>query len=129
MIEREYGFKEPPFSEDSFAYPMVNREKEWTRLLTLTERSLAAHGSRTILLLGDYGFGKSFMLEKLAEALAKHQVPGSSNSLVASIRIAESEPEAKIGLSFVSKIFYDLGFQTLVSVAKKYARTSHPIPT
>jgi len=119
MNERDYGFKEPPFDIDSLDYPMQGRENEWRGIKGLIERSLGGSGSKTILILGDYGYGKTFILEKIAGGFVSSEFEGAKKSVVASIRLAESEPEARIGLSLVSKIFYEIGYEKLVEIAKK----------
>jgi hypothetical protein len=113
MSESEYGFIARPF-EDSFRYPMRGRKPEWQRLKELIETALREHGTKTILVIGDYGYGKSFTLEKIAAAFS-----GSRKAIFASIRLAESEPEARIGLSLVTKIFYQIGRERLVHIASK----------
>lgn len=119
MQYREYGFKEPPFDPDSLDYEMRGRTAKWNELKKLVERVLGGIGVKTILVLGDYGYGKTFTLEKISKAFAKNEFDGANKSIIASIRLAESEPESRIGLSFVSKIFYEIGFDNLVEIAKK----------
>lgn len=119
MKERDYGFKGPPFDVDSLDYEMRGRSNEWRKIKELVERSLKGSGSKTILILGDYGYGKTFTLEKIVRGFAEHEFKGPKKSIFASIRLAESEPEARIGLSLVSKIFYEIGYKKLVEIAKK----------
>ncbi|NVM55786.1 MAG: DUF2791 family P-loop domain-containing protein [Candidatus Helarchaeota archaeon] len=119
MKPREYGFEESPFDVDSLDYAMRGRKKEWNRLKRLLDGALAGKGSKTILILGDYQFGKTFTLEKIMNDFTTNKFENANKSIPASIRLAESEPEAKIGLSFVTKIFYEIGFHDLVKIAKK----------
>lgn len=119
MKHRDYGFKENPFLDESLDYPMRGRAAEWDKIKWILNKFLTERGSKTVLILGDYGYGKTFMLEKIIQGFIKNEFKKSNKSLVASIRLAESEPEAKIGLSFVSKIFSEFGFKKLVQIAKK----------
>lgn len=119
MKYRDYGFKDNPFDDDSLDYPMKGREKEGKKIKQLLDKSLTGKGSKTILILGDYGYGKTFTLEKIVEGFNNNKFEKSKKSIVASIRLAESEPEARIGLSFVVKIFYEIGFKKLINIAKK----------
>ena len=119
MKQRDYGFKENPFVDESLDYPMKGRQKEWSRIQRLLAKSLTEKGSKTMLIIGDYGYGKTFMLEKIVEGFINNEFEKSKKCLVSSIRLAESEPEARIGLSFVIKIFYEIGFKRLVKIAKE----------
>jgi len=119
MKQREYGFESNPFDADSLDYPMRGRKQEWSKLKRLLEGALAGEGCKTILFLGDYQVGKTFALEKISKAFSEQKFEDANKSIVASIRLAESEPEAKIGLSFVTKIFYEIGFPELGKIAKK----------
>lgn len=118
MKHREYGFKENPFSDDSLDYTMRGRDKEWKNTKKILDKFLTEGGSKTLLILGDYGYGKTFMLEKIVQGFNAGDFEKSKKSIVASIRLAESEPEARIGLSFVTKIFYDIGSKNLEKIAK-----------
>lgn len=115
---RDYGFKETPFPEDSLDYTMRGRKQEWKKIKHLLDRALTETGPKTILIQGDYGYGKTFTLEQIVLSFSKKEFENSEKSIVASIRLAESEPEARIGLSFVTKIFYEIGFDKLVQIAK-----------
>lgn len=119
MKHRDFGFADNPFTEESLDYPMRGRDKEWAQLKKTINKFLTERGSKTVLILGDYGYGKTFILEKIIGGFNKNEFEKSSKSIVASIRIAESEPEAKIGLSFVAKIFFEIGFNRLAKIAKK----------
>jgi hypothetical protein len=98
---------------------MRGRKAEWQRLKELIEMALKEHGTRTILVIGDYGYGKSFTLEKIVETFNEKRFENSNKAVVASIRLAESEPEARIGLSLVTKIFYQIGREKLVKIANR----------
>jgi hypothetical protein len=115
---RDYGFKETPFLEESLDYIMRGRKKEWDQIKHLLDRALTETGPKTILIQGDYGYGKTFTLEQIVSSFEKKVFENSEKSIIASIRLAESEPEARIGLSFVTKIFYEIGFDKLVKIAK-----------
>jgi archaellum biogenesis ATPase FlaH len=119
MKTRDYGFLGDPFDEDSFDYEMRGRKQEWDKITRLMNKALTESGSRTILILGDYGYGKSFTLEKMVKQFHANRFENSRKTVVASIRLAESEPEARIGLSFVSKIFYEIGLERLHDIATK----------
>lgn len=116
---RDYGFKETPFLEESLDYVMRGRKKEWEKIKHLLNRALTETGPKTILIQGDYGYGKTFTLEKIVSSFVKKEFDNSKKSVIASIRLAESEPESRIGLSFVTKIFYEIGFDKLVKIAKR----------
>ncbi len=121
---RDYGFKETPFLEESLDYDMRGRKEEWDKIEHLLNRALTETGPKTILIQGDYGYGKTFTLEKIVAAFAKKKFENADKSIIASIRLAESEPEARIGLSFVTKIFYEVGFDKLVEIAKQLDKKS-----
>ncbi|MCK4552730.1 ATP-binding protein [Candidatus Pacearchaeota archaeon] len=119
MEFRDYGYKENPFNIDSLNYEMRGRKEELKRIKHLLEDSLESSGVKWIFLLGDYQSGKTFTLEKITESLNTNEYKGSNKAIIASIRLAESEPESKIGKSFVTKVFLELGFEKLVEISKK----------
>ena len=123
---REYYLRENPFMPDSFDYDMVGRKKEWEKITERLSKAFNERGSKTIILLGDYGYGKTFTLEKIEEAITKdHQgIYGKSDNLVIPIKMAESEPETKISLAFVTKVFKVLyKNEKVVNVAKKAVKS------
>jgi len=119
MKHRDYGFKDNPFSDESLDFKMRGRDKEWKGTKRILDKFLTEGGSKTLLIFGSYGYGKTFILEKIVQGFNEEKFEKSKKSVVASIRLAESEPEARIGLSFVTKIFYEIGFKNLVKIAKK----------
>lgn len=118
---REYYFSENPFMPDSFDYKMEGRKKEWGKIAERLNKAFNEIGSKTVILLGDYGYGKTFTLERIEEDInSDHPDIDGKGNLVVPIKMAESEPETRISLAFVTKLFKVLyKNEKMISIAKK----------
>jgi hypothetical protein len=120
MAIEKYQFKDEPFKPE-LDVPMHGREIEWAALDNFFENSLTGNRIRSFLLIGDYGFGKSFLLHKIREEFNKEKSIFNKNndSLCVSIVLAETEPASSISFEYVTNIFKDLGEEKLIEIAQK----------
>jgi len=90
---------------------MRGREQEWERINNFFKISLAGNSIRSFLILADYGYGKTFILNKIREWLNddKNQIINEYKTLTAIIVLAETEPMSSISYEYITRIFYSIG--------------------
>ncbi|MBA7504307.1 hypothetical protein ES706_02941 [subsurface metagenome] len=124
----KYALKENPFDIFSYEHKMANREKEWNNITASLISAFEGRGPRYFVLLGDYGMGKTYMLEQiynwLSEGEAKRDVfvVYTKGDVLYEKRLAllESEPKwAKFGLDLVMRIFANIDREKLIDVLQK----------
>jgi len=102
---------------------MADRKEEWDRIKSLLESAFSGRGPRMLLLLGDYGIGKTFILEKIYQSLSEKKavfVVRANVLYEKRLAIMESEPRwTKFGLDFITRIFDNIKREKLVDVMKK----------
>jgi len=117
------SLKENPFDIYSYEHRMADRKEEWGSIKSLLESAFSGRGPRMLLLLGDYGIGKTFILEKIYQSLSeKKDVFVVRGNVLYEKRLAimESEPRwTKFGLDFITRIFDNIEREKLVDVMKK----------
>jgi len=117
------SLKENPFDIYSYEHRMADRKEEWGRIKSLLESAFSGRGPRMLLLLGDYGIGKTFILEKIYQSLSEKKavfVVRGNVLYEKRLAIMESEPRwTKFGLDFITRIFDNIEREKLVDVMKK----------
>lgn len=105
---------------------MVGRKREWATLVRRLKSAFRGTSCKFIVLLGAYGIGKSFTLEKLYSRFKQNEIEEFKGTLVvrttitgAPIRAMDSEPKPKFGLDFVTRLFFNIGLDQLQQIAKK----------
>lgn len=125
---QKYGLKENPFDIFSYDHKMADREKEWKHITTSLVSAFEGREPVYCVLLGDYGMGKTYMLEQiyswLSEGKEKRDVfiVYTKGDVLYEKRLAlmESEPKwSKFGLDLVMRIFDNIDRGTLVDVLRK----------
>jgi hypothetical protein len=106
-----------------FDVKRINQNTIWSQMINRLGDSVRREGVDTLILLGQYGYGKTFILHKLSDVLSgktKAKVPFDLNNVVSCrINITPSEPKTKIGLTFVTSIFKNIGMSKLEEIGKK----------
>jgi len=117
------SLKENPFDIYSYEHRMADRKEEWGRIENLLRSAFSGRGPRILLLLGDYGIGKTFILEKIYQSLSEKKavfVVRGNVLYEKRLAIMESEPRwTKFGLDLITRIFDNIEPQKLVDVMKK----------
>ena len=125
-----FNLKENPFDIFSHRHKMANRKEEWKKITRALSSSFKERYPRIFVLQGDYGSGKTYMLEQIygwvsEDESYKKQIltvsfSGSNVLLGPRLSIMETEPRwQKFGLSLVTRIFDNIGREKLVAVLKK----------
>ena len=120
MSYEKYYFKREPFMPD-LDVRMLGRGKEWDQIEAFLNESLRGNRIRSFLVIGDYGFGKTFTLNKIRESI---EAPGSTiknadKTLCVQIVLAETEPAGSISHEYITKIFYSIGKEALFRISKR----------
>lgn len=123
----KYAIKENPFDIFSHEHKMADREEEWKRITTSLISAFEGREPAYFILLGDYGMGKTYMLEQIYNQLSKTE--GKQGVLVIytkrdvlyerRLALMESEPKwSKFGLDLIMRIFENIDRNKLVDVLK-----------
>lgn len=124
----KYALKETPFDIFSYEHNMANREKEWEKITTSLISAFEGKGPRYFVLLGDYGMGKTYMLEQIYSWLSKGEKEHGVFAIYTKrdilyerrLTLMESEPRwSKFGLDFIMRIFDNIERGRLVDVLQK----------
>lgn len=120
MSYEKYYFKREPFLPD-LDVKMLGREKEWDQIEAFLNESLAGNRIRSFLIIGDYGFGKTFTLNKIRESIEAPDsiIRNADKTLCVQIVLAETEPAGSISHEYVTKIFYSIGKEALFKISKR----------
>lgn len=118
------SLKENPFDIFSYEHSMADRKEEWDRIKNLLKSAFSGKGPRMLLLLGDYGIGKTFILEKIYQSLKENKtvfvIRGGDVLYEKRLAIMESEPRwPKFGLDFITRIFDNIEREKLIDVMKQ----------
>lgn len=123
MSSTNYEKARYAFDYLDFDVKKIDQDVTWTQMINRLGDAMKKQGVDTLILLGQYGYGKTFMLYKLSDVLngkIKEKVPFDPNKVISCrINITPSEPKAKIGLAFVTTIFKNIGLSKLEEIAKK----------
>jgi len=123
MNSRSYEDVRDAFDYLDFAVERIDQEETWDQIINRLNSSMRREGVDTLILLGQYGYGKTFILHKLDEVLsgrAKANLPFNPNNVASCrINITPSEPEPRIGLAFVTSIFKNIGKEKLEEISKR----------
>lgn len=127
----DFNLKENPFEIFSHRHKMANRKEEWKKITSYLSSAFEEKYPRIFVLLGDYGSGKTYMLEQIyswvserkgfeKEVLVVLVSPGTKILFGPRLSIMETEPRwQKFGLSLVTRILDNIERDKLVSVLKK----------
>jgi len=125
---QKYKLKENPFDIFTHEHKMANRQKDWDNITSSLRAAFDGTAPRYFVLLGDYGFGKSFMFEQIYMWLSKshnRQVFTSRVYFEKRIPIQESEPRwSKFGLDIVMRIFDNIEREKLIELLKNVKLSS-----
>ena len=106
---------------------MADREEEWKRITTSLISAFEGREPAYFILLGDYGMGKTYMLEQIYNWLSETEekqgvlVIYTKHDVLYGRRLAlmESEPKwSKFGLDLIMRIFENIDRVKLVDILK-----------
>jgi len=124
-LERYY-LKDNPFDIFSHEHNMADRKDVWDTITKSLESAFSGKGPRYFVVLGDYGVGKTYMLERVFKWVSKEQTDVltvySRKDVFYERRLAlmESEPKwSKFGLDLIMRIFDNIEPAKLTSAMKK----------
>ena len=116
-MSEDFSLKHGLFDDVRHEYPMVGMKKEWKFIEDFINKE--SHGSRTLLIIGDYGSGKTFMLEKIRHKFKSKMLKRAEKSLIIPIRLVEGESETKIARSIVTRIFEKIGYVKMRNIVNQ----------
>ncbi len=117
MTSDDYNLKHGLFDDLRQDYPIIGRKEEIKRLENFINKNSV--GSRTFLIIADYGLGKTLLLNKIKEKFHDKKYPRTEKSLVISMRLVEGEAETKIGHSIVTRAFRNIGYVKMHDIVSK----------
>ena len=125
MAYREYLFEREPFLP-ALDVEMRGRDDEWKRIEAFLEESFQGNRTRAFLVLADYGYGKTFIFNKIREKVSdpNSQIKGSDKTITASIVLAETEPASSISYEYITNIMYNIGKKRIREISRKIPRRS-----
>ncbi len=111
---QDYALTENPFEIVSHNHEMANRKEEWDRIVSSLRSGFKGRSPKLVFLLGDWGEGKSYLLERLHSWLSNEK-ENKRHVFIANLRarvlyqkplaIRESEPRwSKFGLDFMTRV-------------------------
>jgi Cdc6-like AAA superfamily ATPase len=82
MAYREYFFEREPFLP-ALDVEMRGRDKEWGQIEAFLEESFQGNRTRAFLILADYGYGKTFILNKIREGVSdpESKIKGANKTI------------------------------------------------
>jgi len=117
MTADDYKLKHGLFDDLLYDYPVVGRKEEMERLENFINKE--STGSRTFLIIGDYGTGKTLLLHKIREKFRTKEFHNSDKTLVIPMRVVEGEPDTKIGRAIVTRSFRSIGYEKMYNIASR----------
>lgn len=123
MSPTDYEKVRSAFDYLDFDVKRIDQDVIWFQMINRLGDAMKREGVDTLILLGQYGYGKTFILHKLSDVLdgkTKADVPFDPSKVMSCrINITPSEPKTKIGLAFVTSIFKNIGMSKLEEISKK----------
>lgn len=116
MVEN-FNLKHGLFDDLQYDYQMVGREKEWKTIENFINKE--SRGSRSLLIIGDYGCGKTLMLKEIRNGFKNKTFNQAEKSLVIPMRLVEGEPETKIARSIITRAFQNIEYSKIHSIASR----------
>ena len=119
----KYALQENPFDIFSQDHKMADRKEEWERITNSLISAFEGREPVYLVLLGDYGMGKTYMLEQIYNWLSKGKegvlVVYAKHDVLYERRLAlmGSEPKwSKFGLDLMMRIFDNIDREKMVDV-------------
>jgi hypothetical protein len=121
-----YQLTAKPFEISSLTKEMAGRSAEWRQLLNRLESAFKGNSCKFIVIVGDYGYGKTFTVERLYRKFKARKIEFKDTLVVrttltgAPIRASPTESvKARFGVEFVSRIFENIGPEDLYDIAAR----------
>jgi hypothetical protein len=106
----------------NFEIGRIDQDEVWNQMIDRLRNSLKRETVDTMILLGQYGYGKTFVLHGLENVLKGKttDVIFDPNKIVCCrMNLSPSEPTSRVGLTFVTNIFKNIGRPKLEEISKK----------
>jgi GTPase SAR1 family protein len=123
-----------PFEITHMTKEMAGRKAEWHNLLARLESAFKGNSCKFIVLVGDYGYGKTFTVERLYSRFKTRDLEFTDTLVVrttltgAPIRASPTESvKARFGIEFVNRIFANIGPSDLHDIAVKTKVDRHSV--
>ena len=94
-------------------FPMAGRQEFLSRLTQTIKDFVGAQANRGLMLIGDYGMGKTFTLMKLEQAIITEQP-----ILAVRLPLLPSDTAPRFGVDFIRRIYATLGKKWLVELCQ-----------
>ena len=94
-------------------FPMAGRQKFLDRLTQTIKDFIGVQTNRGLMLIGDYGMGKTFTLMKLEQSIVTEQP-----ILTVRLPLLPSDPTPRFGVDFIRRIYATLGKHQLVELCQ-----------
>lgn len=94
-------------------FPMAGRQEFLSRLTQTIKDFVGAQANRGLMLIGDYGMGKTFTLMKFEQAVITEQP-----ILAVRLPLLPSDPAPRFGVDFIRRIYATLGKKWLIELCQ-----------
>ena len=94
-------------------FPMAGREELFNRIVGIIEDFGEAQSNRGLMVIGDYGMGKTFTLMKLEQIIVAQKPV-----LAIRLPLLPSDPVPRFGVDFVKRIYATIGKKRLVELCQ-----------
>ena len=94
-------------------FPMAGREELFSKVVGVIGDFTEAQSNRGIMLIGDYGMGKTFTLIKIGQSFAAQK-----HILVVRLPLLPSDPAPKFGVDFAKRLYATIGKERLAELCQ-----------
>lgn len=92
-------------------FPMAGRQEFLSRVVQTIKDFIGVQTNRGLMLIGDYGMGKTFTLMKLEQAILADQP-----ILAVRLPLLPSDPAPRFGVDFIRRIYATIGKERLIEL-------------
>lgn len=118
-LERLYYLQRDPFSLQDYRIEMAGREAEWRQILTRVEQAMQRSGNDIIVILGDYGMGKTYTLWQMYE----HYRKMPELWVTEPISLLSSESTSRFAVDLVGRTLQRIGYTRVIDLIKEADNT------
>ncbi len=118
-LDSLYYLKRDPFSLQDYRIEMAGREAEWHQILTRVEQAMHRSGNDIIVILGDYGMGKTYTLWQMHE----HFKNFPELWVIEPIPLLSSESISRFAVDLVGRTLQRIGYTQVIDLIKEAGNT------